>query len=78
MNFTFNGSGQPHSFDFSLALGLAQRAHNAALASPGADVFSQLRLDRTSIAQELSLIASAPAVKPGYTSVPNWKIWQDF
>ena len=78
MNVTVSGSGQPFGFNFSAALGLAQRAHNAAVKLSGADVFSQLNLDRASIACELPSLACTPSPAPGYSSVPAWKVWQDF
>jgi len=78
MDAILRSSGQPPRFNFRASLGLAQRAHDFAAALPGADVFSQLKLDRVSIARELPSLAGAPAPAPSYTSVPIWKIWQDF
>ena len=71
-------SVQLFRLNFSAALGLAQRAHVAATELSGADVFSLLKLDRTSIACELPSIANAPAAVLGYTATPHWKVWQDF
>jgi hypothetical protein len=78
MNTTFASFGQPFSFNFSAALGLAQQAHDISRGTSGADVFSQLKLDRASVARELPSLACTPAAAPRYTSVPNWKVWQDF
>jgi hypothetical protein len=72
-------SGGPEpGFDFSPALGIALRAHNSSLAVLGGDVFSLLRLDRSSVGSELPPIASTPAAAPSYTAVPYWKPWRDF
>jgi hypothetical protein len=70
--------GPEPGFDFSSALGLALRAHNSYLAVSGGDVFSLLRLDRSSVGSELPPIASTPAAAPSYTAVPYWKPWRDF
>jgi len=78
MNVNFGPSGQPITFHFSAALGLAQQAHYAALTAEGADLFSHLQLDRASVARELPSLACAPAPPPGYLAVPTWKVWQDF
>jgi hypothetical protein len=61
----------------SSALGIAQRAHSAAVSS-GADLFSLLKLEPASLARELPSLASMPAPPPGYSAVPTWKVWQDF
>lgn len=78
MEISFPGAGQPVDFNFSAALGAAQKAHQASLTIPGADVFSELRLNPASVGRELPSIAKVPAASLGYTAVPNWKIWQDF
>jgi hypothetical protein len=78
MNFSSPGTNLPVTINVSAALSLAQRAHDTSLASSGADVFSQLKLDRASIAAELPSLACAPIPPPGYTSAPAWKPWQDF
>ena len=78
MDAPFGGSETRFDFNFSVALGLAQLAHDAALESPGVDVFSKLNLDRDRVARELPSLACVPGPLPKYSSAPVWKIWQDF
>ena len=78
MNFDSLGTNGPATINVSAALGLAKRAHDTSLVTSGADVFSQLKLDRSSIASELPSLACPLIPAPGYSSTPTWKPWQDF
>ena len=78
MNFSTLEKNRPATINVSAALGLAKRAHDTSLVTSGADVFSQLKLDRSSIASELPSLACALIPAPGYSSTPIWKPWQDF